>query len=133
MNTCSVSFIIVSMKLMEQELLTLPEHLSSPPVFIRVRVTLSLVLCAMFCRLLFVLYSFFIWSLRCLSFSLNYGFWLPLWYLQTLLSLIKAIDEYLSRFNAHPTRSVNTMHNIYVLVNESKYLYLLSLTEKSKI
>ena len=29
---------------MEQELLTLPDHLSSPPVFSGVRVTLSLVL-----------------------------------------------------------------------------------------
>jgi hypothetical protein len=31
--------------LVEQELLTLPEHLSSPPVFSAVRVTRSLVLC----------------------------------------------------------------------------------------
>jgi hypothetical protein len=31
--------------LVEQELITLPEHLSSPPVFSRVRVTRSLVLC----------------------------------------------------------------------------------------
>jgi hypothetical protein len=36
LNTCSVSFIIVSMKLVEQELLTLTEHLSSPPVISRV-------------------------------------------------------------------------------------------------
>ena len=33
---------------MEQERLTLPEHLNSPPVFSGVRVTLSLVLCACF-------------------------------------------------------------------------------------
>jgi hypothetical protein len=52
----------------EQELLTLPEHLSSPSVFNRVRVTRSLVLCVMFCRLLFVHLSFFFWSLCCLSF-----------------------------------------------------------------
>jgi hypothetical protein len=36
--------------LAEQELPTLPEHLSSPLVFSGVRVTLSLVLCVMFCR-----------------------------------------------------------------------------------
>jgi hypothetical protein len=48
--------IINSMPLVEQELLTLPEHLSSPTVFSWVRVTLSLVSCAMFCRSLFVLY-----------------------------------------------------------------------------
>ena len=56
------------------------------PVFSGVRVTRSLVLCVCFID-------------RCLSFrrisfghcvvcsSLIYGFWLPLWYLQTLLSL----------------------------------------------
>jgi hypothetical protein len=70
--------------LVEQELLTLPEHLISPPVFSGVRVTRSLVLYVCFVD-------------RCLSFctfsfdhcvvcsSAIYGFWLPLWYLQTLL------------------------------------------------
>ena len=41
---------------MEQELLTLPEHLSSPAVFSGVRVTRSLVVCVCFVD-------------RCLSFS----------------------------------------------------------------
>jgi hypothetical protein len=71
--------------LVEQELLTLPEHLSSPPVFSGARVTRSLVLYVCFID-------------RCLSFctfsfghcvvcsSSIYGFWLPLWYLQTLLN-----------------------------------------------
>ena len=36
------------MQLVEQELPTLPEHLSSPPVFNGVRVTRSLVLCVCF-------------------------------------------------------------------------------------
>jgi hypothetical protein len=69
--------------LVEQGLLTLAEHLSSPPVFSEVRVTPSLVLYICFVD-------------RCLSFctcssghfvvcSSIYGFWLPLWYLQTLL------------------------------------------------
>ena len=40
--------------LVEQELLTLPEHLSSPPVFSGVRVTRSLVFCVVFCRSLCV-------------------------------------------------------------------------------
>jgi hypothetical protein len=66
--------------LVEPELLTLPEHPSSPPVFSEVRVnTRSLVLCVCFVD-------------RCLSFwtfsfgncvfcsALIYGFWLPLWY-----------------------------------------------------
>ena len=47
---------------------TPPEHLRSPPVFSWVRVSRSLVLCVMFCILLFVLLSFFFWPLRCLSF-----------------------------------------------------------------
>jgi hypothetical protein len=68
----------------EQELLTIPEYLRSPSVFNGVRVTISLVLCVCFVD-------------HCLSFcpfsfghcvvcsSWIYGFWLPLWYLQTLL------------------------------------------------
>ena len=67
----------------EQELLTLPQHLSSPLVFSEVRVTQSLVLCVCFVH-------------RCLYFSFGhcvvcsssiYRFWSPLWYLQTLFSL----------------------------------------------
>jgi hypothetical protein len=71
--------------LVEQKLLTLPEYPSPPPVFTGVRVTRSLVLYVCFLD-------------RCLSFctfsfghcvvcsSSIYGFWLPLWYLQTLLN-----------------------------------------------
>jgi len=44
--------------LVEQELLTHPEHLSSLPVLSGARVTRSLDLCVMFCRSLFVLLSF---------------------------------------------------------------------------
>jgi hypothetical protein len=74
--------------LVEQELPTLPEHLSSPPVFSGVRVTRSLVLYVCFVD-------------RCLSFctfsfghcvvcsSSIYEFWLPLWYLQTFLNKSK--------------------------------------------
>jgi hypothetical protein len=42
--------------LVEQELLTLLEHLSSPPVFSGIRVTWSLCFICMFCRSLFVLF-----------------------------------------------------------------------------
>ena len=70
--------------LVEQKPLTLPEHLSSPPVVSGDRVTRALLLCVCFVD-------------RCLSFwpfsfghcvvcsSTIYGFWLLLWYLQTLL------------------------------------------------
>ena len=41
---------------MEQELLALPEHMRSPPVFNRVHVAQSLVFYVVFCRSLFVLF-----------------------------------------------------------------------------
>ena len=50
---------------------TLPELLSSPPVYSRVGVTRSLVLCVCL-----VDRCLFFWSLCCLFFSI-YGFWLP--------------------------------------------------------
>ena len=57
-------------QLVWQELLTLLEYLSTLPAFSGVRVTQSLVLCAMFCSSLFVPLSVFFWSLCCLSFCL---------------------------------------------------------------
>ena len=53
----------------EQELLTLQEHRSSPPIFRDVRVSLSLVFCLVLCRSLFVLLSFCAWTLYYLSFD----------------------------------------------------------------
>jgi hypothetical protein len=73
--------------LVEQELPTLPEHLSSPPVYNGVRVTRSLVLYVCFVDhcLSFCTFSFG----HCVVCSSSiYGFWLSLYYLQTLL-----IDE----------------------------------------
>ena len=70
--------------LVEQKLFTLPEHLSSPPVFSGIRVTRSLVLYVCFVDhcLSFCTFSFG----HCVVYSSSiYGFWLPLWYLQTLL------------------------------------------------
>ena len=63
------------------EQLTLPEHLSSHPVFSRVR---SLVFCVMFCRLLFVLLFFFLLQLYYLSFC-DFRLLKTLWHLQTFL------------------------------------------------
>jgi hypothetical protein len=52
--------IALRVPLVEQELLTIQEHLSSPSVFSGVRVTRSLVFCVRFCRSLFApLSSFF--------------------------------------------------------------------------
>ena len=95
--------------LVEQELITLPEHLSSPSVIgwgSRCSIFSFLRMC---CKSLFVLLYFFLWPLCCLSFyylrvlttplvsychcavyhSTIYGFWLPLWYLVAIvLSII---------------------------------------------
>ena len=53
---------------MEQELLTLPEHMSSPPVFSGVRFTRSLVLCVCFVDRCLSFCTFFFWPLCCLFF-----------------------------------------------------------------
>jgi hypothetical protein len=65
----------------EQELPTLPEYMSSPPVFSGVCVTRSLVL-----YVCFVDHCLLFKPLCCLLFF-DIRFWLPLWYLQTLLKL----------------------------------------------
>ena len=58
----------------EQELPTLPEHLSSTSLFSGVRVAQSLVFCVVFCRSLFVLLSFFHFSHCIVCPSLTCGF-----------------------------------------------------------
>jgi hypothetical protein len=78
-----VTILTQRVPIVEQELLTLPEHLSSPPVLSGVRVSRSLILyvcfvdrCVSFCAFSFG---------HCVVCSSSiYGFWLPLWYLQTL-------------------------------------------------
>ena len=57
--------------LVEEELLTFPEHLSSAPVFIAVRVTRSLALCVCFVERCLSCCLFFLWPLCCLSFDLR--------------------------------------------------------------
>jgi hypothetical protein len=72
--------------LVEQELPTLPDHMSSPLVFSGVRVTRSLVLYVCFVDrcLSFCIFSFG----HCVVCSTSlYRFWLPLWCLQTLLKV----------------------------------------------
>jgi hypothetical protein len=69
-----------------QELVTLPEHLSSPPVFRGVVVVLSNHYCSMWCFvdhcLSLCTFSFG----HCTVCPSIYGFWLPLWYLQIFLT-----------------------------------------------
>ena len=81
--------------LKKQELLTLQEHLSSSPVFSGVRVTRCLALCVCFVDrcLYFCTFSF---GHCVVCSSPTYGFWLPLWYLQTLLQLIISNGSFVS-------------------------------------
>jgi hypothetical protein len=72
--------------LVEQELLTLPKHPSLPPVISGVRVTRSLVLYVCFDDRCFSLCLFSFGPCVVCSSSI-YGFWLTLWYLQTLLKI----------------------------------------------
>ena len=83
LHSCLITGFVT--RLTRRELLSLPEHLSSPLVFSGVQVTRSLVLylcfvdrCLSFCTL--SLGHFVVCS------SSIYGFWLSFWYLQTLLS-----------------------------------------------
>ena len=73
-----------TMPLVEQELLTLPKHLHSPPVFSEIPVTRSLVLYVYFVDSCFSFCTFSIDHCVVCPSSI-YGFWLLLWYLQTLL------------------------------------------------
>ena len=73
-----VTRVIRRVPLVEQELLTIPEHLSSPMGFSGVFHFMC-----MFCRSLVVL-LFFSFGHCVFCSSSIYGFWLPLWYLQTL-------------------------------------------------
>ena len=93
LNTGFVARLTRRVSLEEQELLTLPKHLSSPPVFSGVRVTRSLVLYVCFVD-------------RCLSFcpfsfghcvvcsSSIYGFWLPLLVSSNSSYLFNMVEHY---------------------------------------
>jgi len=70
--------------LVEQERFTLPEHLSEPPVFSGVHVTQFFILCVCFVDFCFSFCPFYFGHCVVCSSSI-YGFWLPLWYLQSRL------------------------------------------------
>ena len=84
--------------LVEQKVPTLPEHLSSPQMLSRVRVTRYLALCVCFVgrRLSFCAFSF---GYCVVCSSSIYGFWWPLWYLQALLITYCCIECSLLRTN----------------------------------
>jgi hypothetical protein len=74
----------------EQELLTLPKHMGSAR---------SLVFCATFCRSLFLLCYFSFGHCVVCSSSID-RFWLPIWYIQTLL--LKKVGGILIGLNCGP-------------------------------
>ena len=88
------------------------------PVLVGFRVTRSLVLCVCFVD-------------RCLSFctfsfghcvvcsSSNYRFWLPLWYLQTLLPTVILSDKSHAHFNVH----ITTRLSVKLINIPTFYLY----------
>jgi hypothetical protein len=91
-------------------LFTLPEHLSSPPVFSEVRVTRSLVLYVCFVDRCLSLCTFSFGHCVDCSSSI-YGFWLPLWYLQTLLN--RFISSGILSENHHVTPLSNYINIFY--------------------
>ena len=74
--TRSITRLTRRVPLVEQELLTLPEHLNSPPVFSGFRVTRSLALCVCFVDRCLSLYTFSFGHCFVCS-SLIYRLWLP--------------------------------------------------------
>ena len=69
----------------EQELPTLPENLTSSPVFNGLRVVRSLVFCVVFCRTLFAHLIILLFDHCFVHSSSFFGFWLSFWYLETVL------------------------------------------------
>ena len=86
-----ITRVIRRVSLIEQELLSLPEHVCSTSVFSGVHVARSLVFWVVLCRYCssFVdsCLSLFFWPLCCLFFDLQILITPLLWYLQTLPSL----------------------------------------------
>ena len=92
---------------LEQELLTLPEHLSSPSVFSEVHVTQSLVLCVCFVDRCLSLCTFSFG--HCVVCPSIYGFGLPLWCLQTLLIIPQTIEAVWANSSETTTRDLSVL------------------------
>ena len=100
---------------MEQELFTLPEHLSSIQVFSGVRVTWSLVFCEVLYRSLFVLLSLFAWLLSCLHF----------FYLRILITLlVSSSSSYWFQYVLYSTFLLAFLF-LYFLFSLFQYIFLL--------
>ena len=104
------------MPLVEQELPTLPEHMSSSPVFSWVHVTRSLVISVCFVDRCLSFYPFVL-SWCCLSFDLR--ILITLWYLQALLSCPDIPSNGGGRTASHPRRLGVPMLFIEIRVDQS--------------
>ena len=107
--------------LMEQELPTLPEHLSSSPDFSRVRITRSLVVYVCFADrcLFFCTFSFG----HCVVCSSSiFGFWLHLWYLQT--RLIEQNEHHKSDVKSGQTQVPRNCKQFNFRFSMVKYMYM---------
>ena len=91
-----------------------PEYLRSFQIFSGFRVAQSLVLCVVLCRSLFVLLSFFFWSLYCLS------FW-SLYCLSFFLRLL-ATNLVSSNFSTKRKSYLFSWNFIFIV---QKYIYIL--------
>ena len=102
----------------------LPENPSSPAVFSGVCVTRSLVLCACFVnRCLFVCTFSFGHCVVCSSSTC--WFWLPLWYLQTLLNVFTCSPY---NFICYLRKYIQSIHNVSPLQTISNCLVFSNVT-----
>ena len=114
-----IDFVTRRMSLVTNDLPILPEHLSSPSVFIGISVARSLVFSVVFCRSLFVLLSFG----HCIFYpSSNYGFSLPIVYLQSFMCLWIVIDFKVCFAMIHLDSLVNEITTDYYISMSHNYI-----------
>ena len=105
----------------EQEMVTLPEHHSSPPVFSGNRVAQYYVLCVAFCRSFL---SFFLWSLSCMSFDIRL-------LITPLVSLNFSYDK-LCQFDKRKITLYNDNYlaNGYLVLSDNLFIYFVNFPDK---
>ena len=109
------------MSLLEQELSTLHEHLSSPPYFNRVSC------CSIFsflCSILPIIVYRFVLFLFCPSWI--YGIWLPLWYLamESILQMmfVSSSNHVTSKVKAGKwLKKINCSFEVHTIIQETDF------------
>jgi len=103
---------------MEQKLLTLPEQLSSHPAFSGVRV--ARVFCVVFSTSLFVLFSFFVWPLYCLSLlytASGYRFGICKIFLGNIMVALLFLKVIATKIDFHCNGPTIATHNRFLIIN----------------